>query len=83
MDKEKKSEEKTEQIAMLGQPMSAVPKLTTIVNFNKLDNGYIIISFFSQTTPNVSSTLIETIIVDENHAKEIVKLLQEVIDKEV
>lgn len=78
-----KDESANQQQAVLSQPMSSVPKFATAVNFNKLDNGSIIISFFSQTIPNAPIALIETIIVDENHAKEIVKILQEVIDKKV
>lgn len=82
MDKEKKQDD-TEQAAMLGHATASVPKFSTAVNFNKLDNGNIVISFFSQTFPTAPVVLIETLIVDEKHAEEIVKILQEVIDKTI
>ncbi|MBI2410750.1 MAG: hypothetical protein HYV32_02575 [Candidatus Kerfeldbacteria bacterium] len=83
MNNEKKNLEYANQEALLAQPMSSVPKFATNVNFNKLTNGSIIISFFTQAFPDAPAVLIETIIVDEQHAKDIVKILQEVIDKKI
>jgi len=69
--------------ALLSNSTSGVPKLTTAVNFNKLDNGYIVISFLSEVKPANQPILIETILVDEQHAQQIVNILKEVIDKKI
>ncbi|OGY84320.1 MAG: hypothetical protein A3F54_03980 [Candidatus Kerfeldbacteria bacterium RIFCSPHIGHO2_12_FULL_48_17] len=69
------------QEILLGQPISSIPKFSTSVNFNKLDNGNIIISFFTQTFRTAPAVLIETIIVDQKHAEAIVKTLGEIIKK--
>lgn len=69
---------------LLAKKSSAIPKLTTLVNFNKLDDGYIIISFFNSIDGfTKQKALIETILVDESHAQKIVNTLQEVIDKKI
>lgn len=73
-------ENQDNSLKVIADPINSVPKLATNVNFTKLQNGNIIISFFTKTFPEASSVLIETIIVDKDHAKEILNILEKVIN---
>lgn len=65
---------------VLTSPEKSIPKFSTGIAFNKLKNGDIIISFFSQTPgTNLPPVLVETIIVNEEHAIKIAETLKQVI----
>ncbi len=72
-----KTEEKN--IEILASPEKIIPKFASSVNFKKLDNGNIILSFVVSPDGKTGS-LIETIMVDTNHATQIVKVLSNVIN---
>ena len=81
MGEEKKNEETPSFQGLISDAEKSIPKFATVVNFNKLGNGNIIISFLAQHIQNIPPVLIETIMVDQDHAKKIMEVLGEVIDK--
>ncbi len=64
---------------LISAPENTVPKYATNVNFNKLKNGDIIMTFVSRLGESGPATVIETVIVDEDHAKKIVEILDSVL----
>ena len=66
---------------IIGDPENSIPKFSNMINFKKLENGSIVMIFFTRQSLNTSPVIIETIIVDENHAKQIVDVLKKTIDK--
>ena len=65
-------------IEILANPEKIIPKFATSVNFTKFENGNIVISFVSSPDQKTGS-LIETIMVDTAHAKQIIEVLSKVI----
>lgn len=79
-------DEKKEQkigVPILGDPARSVPKYSTQVTFSKLQNGDIVMRFLSRVSQesqdNSPAVLIETIMVDETHATEILKVLGDIL----
>ena len=68
---------------VLAMPEKTIPKYATNVNFSKLANGDIIMTFLSRINNGTPATLVETVIVDLDHAKKIVEVLDGVIKKEI
>ncbi|MBI2120564.1 MAG: hypothetical protein HYT94_02995 [Parcubacteria group bacterium] len=80
------TDEKNEQkvaVPIISDPARSVPKYSTQVTFAKLQNGDIIMRFLSRTgeenQDKTPAVLIETIMVDETHAKEILKVLGDIL----
>lgn len=81
-------DEKKEQkvaVPIISDPARSVPKYSTQVTFAKLQNGDIIMRFLSRVSQenkdNSPAALIETIMVDETHATEILKVLGDILQK--
>jgi hypothetical protein len=70
-------EKKEQGVEILASPEKMIPKYASSVNFKKLENGNIIMSFLVSQDGKVGS-LIETILVDTKHAKEISEVLLKV-----
>lgn len=84
MNDKKSSTNQKEEIVSINlqssSPDKAIPKFCTSVTFSKLKSGNIIMSFHASDPliPN-TATLIERVIVEEDHAKQIIEKLSEVI----
>ncbi|MDC1205286.1 hypothetical protein N8083_00360 [Candidatus Pacebacteria bacterium] len=77
--KNKKEESKdAEIISAIGEPAKSIPKLATNVNILRQSDGKVILRFFSKVADEPFS-LIETFIIDENHAQQIVDVLSGVL----
>lgn len=70
----------SEQI--VAEPAVVVPKFCTNINFKQLKSGLILMNFIFKTDDMPSSILINTIIIDEEHAKSLVATLSRVLSKE-
>lgn len=66
-------------IEIMANPEKIIPKFATSVNFTKFENGNIVISFISSPDQK-NGSLIETIMVDTPHAKQIIEVLSKVIN---
>ncbi len=77
-------EDVKEQINALISPEKSVPKFCTGIAFNKLENGDLIMTFFSQS-PNkgMPPIMLETILINEDHAKRLVEALKGLVEKAV
>ena len=64
----------------VGEPAKMTPKLAANVAIFKLSNGQVVLRFFSNVGQE-QNTLIETIVVDDNHALKIVEALSGVFKK--
>ncbi|MFH0833818.1 MAG: hypothetical protein V2A63_00300 [Patescibacteria group bacterium] len=71
-----KDQSGTAMNVFLPSPDRAVPKLCTSANFAQLKSGNIVVSFFSRDVSVANqAVLIERIIIEKEHAKDIVKKL--------
>jgi len=66
-------------VEIMANPEKIIPKFASSVNFKKLDNTNILLTFVSSPDGKTGS-LIETIMVDIEHAKQIVEVLSKVIN---
>jgi len=69
-----------QEIQVIGAPEQSIPKYATNVKLSKLSNGDIILSFMSRADGEGPAALIETIMVDEDHAVKIADKLNEIIN---
>jgi hypothetical protein len=67
--------EEKDKFEVIGNPENSVPKYATNANFRQLANGDIVISFVSKSSDQDQGVLIETVIIDEPHAREIAEIL--------
>lgn len=67
-------------VDMIAEPSRNVPKFCTLVKFTSLASGEIVMQFL-HSMDNVNNILIESIIVQEAHAKKIVETLHNVINQ--
>ncbi|NBX49457.1 hypothetical protein EBT25_05835 [bacterium] len=74
-------EAKTQGI--IGAPEKSIPKFATGVNFSKLENGNIILAFLNKSSPDSPAVLIESVIVDEDHARKILEVLTKVLNEKI
>jgi hypothetical protein len=80
--------EESTKMKIIASPDKSVAKFATNVNFAKLENNDIVITFLSRyaspesdtDSDNGSAVLIETIMVDAQHAQKIAETLQKVIN---
>ena len=63
------------EIQIIGAPDKTIPKFATRVVFNKLPHGDVVLSFMVQSAESAPAALIETIMVDAQHAKRIAEKL--------
>lgn len=69
-------------IDVIANPQNAIPKFSTNVNFNKLPNGDVIMAFMTVPSEGASAVLIETVIVDNDHAGRIAEVLKRVLERD-
>ncbi|MFH1348232.1 MAG: hypothetical protein ABIH58_01195 [Patescibacteria group bacterium] len=70
-----------EELAVSSSPEKIVPKLCNVMNFAKDKSGNIIMTLVFKDPMGDQSVLLERIIVDSGHAKEIVSVLTKFIKK--
>lgn len=78
-------------IKMVSSPEKGIPKYATSVSIGKLQNKNIILTFLYQVPKNPneaeqgeqSGLVIDTIVIDEAHAKRIIEALDQVVKTEV
>jgi hypothetical protein len=78
-------ENEAKPLHVLSEPSRTIPKLCTGIGMNKLDNGDVILSFFSQNQTSKSSSsspvvLIETMIMTAEHAQKLIGALTDMIN---
>lgn len=77
---EENNKDVAQQMAITGAPEKSVAKFCTNIALNKLKNGDVIMTFLSKNLKEAPAVLIETIIVDEEHAKKILEVFAKVIN---
>ena len=69
-----------QQMAVISAPEKSIAKFCTNIAITKLKNKDIVMTFLSKNAENAPAVLIETIIVDEEHAKKILEVFTRVIN---
>jgi|GEM_PF-6329223 len=80
---EEKKEEKKElqgQVNAIGSPDKAIPKFCSQINFGITNNGLVIMSML-YIEPNNQPALIERVMIDLPHAKQVVQVLSDLLNK--
>lgn len=76
-------DQKDQKISLAGSPEKMIPKFSNSVNINQLENGDITMVFTFLHSNDESGvthgTPIESIVVDQNHAKQISDMLLKTI----
>lgn len=70
-----KKQEKIEQKAVAVNPQTIVPKLCNIINFGKLNNDSILMTFLFKEPTNEQTVLLDRFLIDKNHAKQVIEVL--------
>lgn len=66
------------EMQVIGTPDRSIPKFATNVIYAKLPNGDLVMSFLVRSGQNTQSALIETIMIDAEHAKRMAEKLTEI-----
>jgi hypothetical protein len=64
-------------------PDKAIPKFVSAVNFTRTKQGGVVMTFLGEGPNSSDKVLVETIFVEEDHAREIVKVLEQTINKKI
>ena len=74
--------ETTNPVNVLANPEKSIPKLSTGLGVNKIENGDLILTFFNQgSTPGSPLVMIETLIMTEKHVIQMIDALRKIIDE--
>jgi len=71
------------KLNVIMNPDKAVPKFVSTVNFNRTKQGGVVMTLLGEGPNSSDKVLIETIFVEEDHAKEIIKILEQTINKKL
>ena len=73
MTKEKQG--KKEQNVMTTNPQNIIPKLCNIINFEKLNENNIVMTFLFKEPTNEQTILLDRFLIDKNHAQQVIEVL--------
>jgi len=76
MGEKETTDKKRDSMTVLSTPAATVPKYVTNVAVTPLNNGSIVIAFIFGLVDKSPSSLVETILVDGEHAGKIAEVLQ-------